>query len=190
MFPGWHMCQPATTHMCVVERGAHARPGQGRMRPCLRAVHVRPDPRHMCRGSHQGEATPVTTRPPFAGPRAVEPRVSATVTTISQSRRASIGTNATDPAERAERERIGSELQDIIAHSVSAMVVGAGGARRLLRSDPQRARDARRPRALQARSARPRSGSGIGIRDWSGIPGRDREYEPAQRALISHSRAC
>jgi signal transduction histidine kinase len=39
-----------------------------------------------------------------------------------------------------ERARIGSELQDIIAHSVSAMVVGAGGARRLLRSDPQRAR--------------------------------------------------
>lgn len=39
-----------------------------------------------------------------------------------------------------ERERIGSELQDIIAHSVSAMVVGAGGARRLLRSDPERAR--------------------------------------------------
>jgi len=39
-----------------------------------------------------------------------------------------------------ERERIGAELQDIIAHSVSAMVVGAGGARRLLRSDPERAR--------------------------------------------------
>ena len=39
-----------------------------------------------------------------------------------------------------ERARIGSELQDIIAHSVSAMVVQAGGARRLLRSDPERAR--------------------------------------------------
>ncbi len=39
-----------------------------------------------------------------------------------------------------ERARIGSELQDIIAHSVSAMVVGAGGARRLLRNDPERAR--------------------------------------------------
>lgn len=39
-----------------------------------------------------------------------------------------------------ERARIGSELQDIIAHSVSAMVVGAGGARRLLHNDPQRAR--------------------------------------------------
>jgi signal transduction histidine kinase len=40
-----------------------------------------------------------------------------------------------------ERARIGGELQDIIAHSVSAMVIQAGGARRLLRSDPTRARD-------------------------------------------------
>ena len=39
-----------------------------------------------------------------------------------------------------ERARIGLELQDIIAHSVSAMVVQAGGARRMLRSDPERAR--------------------------------------------------
>ncbi|HWY90418.1 MAG TPA: histidine kinase [Solirubrobacteraceae bacterium] len=40
-----------------------------------------------------------------------------------------------------ERVRIGRELQDIIAHSVSAMVIGAGGARQLLRSDPDRARE-------------------------------------------------
>jgi signal transduction histidine kinase len=50
-----------------------------------------------------------------------------------------------DERERAavaqERVRIGSELQDIIAHSVSAMVIQAGGARRLLRSDPVRARN-------------------------------------------------
>jgi signal transduction histidine kinase len=41
----------------------------------------------------------------------------------------------------SERERIRRELHDIIAHSVSAMVIGAGGARRLLGSDPERARD-------------------------------------------------
>jgi len=53
-------------------------------------------------------------------------------------------------AERAERARaaiseerilIGRELQDIIAHSVSVMVVQAGGARALLRSEPTRAHD-------------------------------------------------
>jgi signal transduction histidine kinase len=52
--------------------------------------------------------------------------------------------------EREERERvaiaeerivIGRELQDIIAHSVSVMVVHAGGARRLVRSDPDRAHE-------------------------------------------------
>ncbi len=40
-----------------------------------------------------------------------------------------------------ERTRIGSQLQDIIAHSISAMVIQAGSARLLLRSDPGRARD-------------------------------------------------
>jgi signal transduction histidine kinase len=39
-----------------------------------------------------------------------------------------------------ERVRIGHELQDIIAHSVSAMVIQAGGARQLVRTDPERAR--------------------------------------------------
>jgi signal transduction histidine kinase len=40
-----------------------------------------------------------------------------------------------------ERIRIGSELQDIIGHNVSAMVIGAGGARKLLASNPDRARE-------------------------------------------------
>jgi signal transduction histidine kinase len=38
-----------------------------------------------------------------------------------------------------ERMRIGRELQDIVAQSVSAIVVQAGGARQLIRSDPDRA---------------------------------------------------
>jgi signal transduction histidine kinase len=50
-----------------------------------------------------------------------------------------------DQRERAaiaeERARIGHELQDIIAHSVSAMIIQAGGARRLMPSEPDRARD-------------------------------------------------
>ncbi|MGO9890809.1 MAG: sensor histidine kinase [Solirubrobacteraceae bacterium] len=41
----------------------------------------------------------------------------------------------------AERAHIGSELQDIIAHSISAMVIQAGSARLLLRTDSDRARD-------------------------------------------------
>ena len=41
----------------------------------------------------------------------------------------------------AERERISVELHDIIAHSVSAMVVQTGSARLLLRTDPERARE-------------------------------------------------
>jgi signal transduction histidine kinase len=40
-----------------------------------------------------------------------------------------------------ERMRIGSDLQDIIAHSVSVMVVQAGGARRLMQTEPERARE-------------------------------------------------
>jgi signal transduction histidine kinase len=46
-----------------------------------------------------------------------------------------------DAAVASERERISGELHDIIAHSVSAMVVQAGSARLLARTDPDQARD-------------------------------------------------
>src|ERR671920_1046798 len=50
-----------------------------------------------------------------------------------------------DQAEQAaveERNRIAGELHDVVAHAMSAMVVQAGGARRLAEKNPERARDA------------------------------------------------
>jgi signal transduction histidine kinase len=41
-----------------------------------------------------------------------------------------------------ERRRVAREMHDIVAHSISVMVVQAGGARRILERDPQRAEEA------------------------------------------------
>jgi signal transduction histidine kinase len=59
-------------------------------------------------------------------------------------------------AERAvveERKRIAREMHDVVAHSMSVMVVQAGGARRILDRDPLRARDAAQLIAATGREA-------------------------------------
>jgi signal transduction histidine kinase len=52
-----------------------------------------------------------------------------------------------------ERRRIAREMHDVVAHSVSVMVVQAGGARRILDRDPQRAVEAARLIERTGRSA-------------------------------------
>ena len=64
-----------------------------------------------------------------------------------------------DRADRAkaaageERTRIAGELHDVVAHSLSAMVVQASGARRLAERDPQRAAEAFRAVETSGREA-------------------------------------
>jgi len=56
-------------------------------------------------------------------------------------------------AAAAERGRIARELHDVVAHSMSVMVVQAGAARRIIADDPERAREALRSIEVTGRDA-------------------------------------
>lgn len=56
-------------------------------------------------------------------------------------------------AAAAERSRIARELHDVVAHSMSVMVVQAGAARRIVGQDPDRAREALRSIEVTGRDA-------------------------------------
>ena len=63
-----------------------------------------------------------------------------------------------DQAVREERDRIARELHDVIAHSVSAMVVQTAAAQDLVRRDPDRAAEAARVGGRTGRRRSPRPG--------------------------------
>ncbi len=71
--------------------------------------------------------------PPYVLGRLMQ-RLAAQKTMLEQSQEL-----ARRAAVRAERDRIARELHDVIAHSVSAMVVQTAAAQDLVRSDPERA---------------------------------------------------
>ena len=78
----------------------------------------------------------------------------------------------------AERLRIARDLHDLLAHSVSVMVVQAGAAQQVLGSDPERARDALTTVQETGRRALEETGALVGLLREGG---EDVEMSPAPR---------
>ena len=72
-----------------------------------------------------------------------------------------------------ERKRIAREMHDVVAHSMSVMVVQAGGARRILERDPLRARDAAQLIAATGREAIVELERLLGVLQHRARPGAD-----------------
>ncbi len=88
-----------------------------------------------------------------------------------------------------ERRRIAREMHDVVAHSVSVMVVQAGGARRILASDPARAVEAAANIEAAGRAAMTEMRRLLGVMHH----GDDRAPQPTMRelgSLIERTRAA
>jgi signal transduction histidine kinase len=88
-----------------------------------------------------------------------------------------------------ERRRIAREMHDVVAHSVSVMVVQAGGARRILERDPERAVEAAARIEEVGRAALAEMRRLLGVMHHAD----DRAPQPTMReleALVERSRAA
>jgi signal transduction histidine kinase len=91
-----------------------------------------------------------------------------------------------------ERRRVAREMHDIVAHSISVMVVQAGGARRILERDPERAAEAAALIASTGRDALAEMRLLLGVLGpGEGRPGREPQPGLAGlRALVERARAA
>jgi signal transduction histidine kinase len=88
-----------------------------------------------------------------------------------------------------ERRRIAREMHDVVAHSVSVMVVQAGGARRIVERDPARAVEAAAHIEEVGRAALTEMRRLLGVMHH----GEEREPQPGMRglgALVERTRAA
>jgi signal transduction histidine kinase len=92
-----------------------------------------------------------------------------------------------------ERRRIAREMHDVVAHSVSVMVVQAGGARRILERDPERAVEAARHIEETGRAALVEMRRLLGVLHQGDDAAADRAPAPGMvqlGALVERARAA